>query len=92
MPAPFATVTVVTGHVCPLYAEVLQTLDEVSKKFPLKIREVLVGSTEADDLIEEHAPAMLPLVLVDGVYLSEGPLPRAELERILAAPTAQALA
>ena len=87
MSDPSVTVTVVTGHVCPLYAEVLHTLDEVGGTFPLKIREVLVGSTEADNLIEEHAPAMLPLVLVDGVYLSEGPIPRAELEHVLAART-----
>ena len=82
-----ATVTLLTGRICPFYAEVLHVLDEVSKSFPLKVREVLVGSVEADDLIEEHAPAMLPLVLVEGVYLSEGPLPRKALEQVLAART-----
>ncbi|PFG39752.1 hypothetical protein ATJ97_2265 [Georgenia soli] len=85
-----ATVTLLTGRICPYYAEVLHVLDEVSKSFPLKIREVLVGSVEADDLIEEHAPAMLPLVLVDGAYLGEGPLSRETLEQVLAARTAAA--
>ncbi|WP_043498552.1 hypothetical protein [Georgenia sp. SUBG003] len=86
-----AVVTVVTGHVCPLYADVLRILDQVGERHPLKVREVLVGSPEADALIDEHAPAMLPLVLVDGTYLSEGPLPRAELEARLAASEAAAL-
>jgi len=80
-----AVVTVVTGRVCPLYGDVLRVLDEVGEKHPLKVREVLVGSIEADALIEEHRPAMLPLVLVDGTYLSEGPLPHADLEARLAA-------
>jgi len=86
-----AVVTVVTGRVCPLYGGVLRVLDEVGERHPLKVREVLVGSIEADALIDEHAPAMLPLVLVDGTYLSEGPLPRAELETRLAAAGSAAL-
>jgi hypothetical protein len=86
-----AVVTVVTGRVCPLYGDVLRILDEVGEQHPLKVREVLVGSIEADALIDEHAPAMLPLVLLDGTFLSEGPLPRAELESRLAASESAAL-
>ena len=61
-----------------------QALDALARDYPLRVREVPVDSLEGHALVNAHRPAMMPLVLVDDVYLSEGPLARQSLENRLA--------
>ncbi|GAA1636107.1 glutaredoxin [Georgenia ruanii] len=78
-------ITIVTTPVCHFQEEVRQTLDALARDYPLEVREVALDSREGHALVNAHRPAMMPLVLVDDVYLSEGPLARRSLEGLLLA-------
>jgi hypothetical protein len=78
-------ITIVTTPVCHYREEVRQTLDTLARDYPFDVREVPLDSAEGHALVNEHRPAIMPLVLVDDVYLSEGPLARRSLEGLLLA-------
>lgn len=78
-------ITIVMPPVCHYREEVRQALDALARDYPFEVREVPLDSAEGHALVDEHRPAMMPLVLVDDVYLSEGPLARRSLEGLLLA-------
>jgi hypothetical protein len=80
-----ARVTVVTAPGCPFYAGVVNTLDKLAERHELTVIEVLAQTPEGVVLVDEFRPAMMPLVLVDGAYFSEGVLPAERLEQRLTA-------
>lgn len=80
-----ARVTVVTAPGCPFYAGVVNALDKLAERHDLTVIEVLAQTPAGVVLVDEFRPAMMPLVLVDGAYFSEGVLPVERLENQLAA-------
>jgi hypothetical protein len=82
---PTATITLVHAHACHFCADAEQALAELGREFPLRVELVTAASVAGQALLSEHRPAMLPLVLVDGVFFSQGRLPRRKLRTHLAA-------
>lgn len=76
-------VVVVTSADCHLCGDAVECLAELSREFPLDVREVDIGSPEGRDIVRVHRPAMPPAILVDGALFSVGRLPRKKLRRKL---------
>lgn len=76
-------VVVVTSPGCHLCGDAVECLAELSREFPLDVREVDIGSPEGRDIVRVHRPAMPPAILVDGALFSVGRLPRKKLRRKL---------
>ena len=78
-----ADVTIVTSAACHLCEDAVQELSGRSHELTLT---VIAAETPCGlELVQRHRPVMFPLVLVDGVFLSSGRLPRRKLERTLTA-------
>ncbi|HET8660866.1 MAG TPA: hypothetical protein VFM55_17920 [Micromonosporaceae bacterium] len=84
-PPPVATVTLVHGPACHLCLDAQAALAELGRELPIRVDLVAAGSDAGRALVGAHRPAMFPLVLVDGVFLSAGRLPRGKLRARLAA-------
>jgi hypothetical protein len=82
---PTATITLVHAPACHLCADAQTALAELGGQFPIDVDLVLADSAAGRTLVDAHRPAMFPLVLVDGVFLSAGRLPRGKLRALLAA-------
>ncbi len=78
-----ADVVVVTSSPCHMCEDALQALSELSREFPLSIREVDIRSPEGALIVADHRPPMPPAVLVNGALFSSGRLPRKKLRRYL---------
>lgn len=76
-------VVVVTSSPCHLCEDALQALSELSREFPLSVREVDIQSPEGARIVAAHRPPVPPAVLVDGALFSSGRLPRKKLRRCL---------
>jgi hypothetical protein len=87
VPAPAepaaTTVTVVRTAACHYCADASAALDEMRRRYPLRIDEVDADSLEGLALLARHRPGMFPLVLVDGRFFSVGRLPRGKLRDLL---------
>ncbi len=76
-------VTVVHTTACHFCEDAQQALRELSERYPLTIATVAADSPEGERLISANAVGMFPLVLVDGVFFSQGRLPRRKLRKLL---------
>jgi hypothetical protein len=91
LPSP-ARVTVVESEVCHLCADAHRVLAALAVDYPLEVAAVDVRSEAGRLLMAQHRATMSPLVLIDGVFFSNGRLPRRKLSKQLTqrygAPTA----
>lgn len=76
-------VVLVTSSPCHLCEDALEVLSELSREFPLSVREVDIRSPEGARIVADHRPPMPPAVLVNGALFSSGRLPRKKLRRYL---------
>lgn len=71
--------TLVTLPACHFCDDARAVLDPLATQQRIALRTVEADSAEGQSLIEAHRPALFPLVLVDGRFLSAGRLPRRRL-------------
>lgn len=83
VPANAVVVTVVQSPACHFCEDAEQALSELSRCYPLMLDLVDIRSGRGRALIQEHRPAMSPLVLLDGTFFSAGRLPRRKLAAAL---------
>lgn len=76
-------VTVVRTTGCHFCDDAQDALVELGRRFPLDVEMVDAGSPRGEALVRELGAGMFPLVLVDGVFLSSGRLPRGKLRAVL---------
>ncbi len=85
---PLADITVVKAEACHFCHDALQLLDEMTAEYPMRIRILDIRDPEGCALMQEHRAALSPLILVEGVFFSQGRLPRGKIRRLLAARAA----
>lgn len=79
------TITLVHTPACHLCADAEAALTDLGRQVPLEIDLVPADSDAGQALIATHRPAMFPLILADGEFVSAGRLPRGKLRGLLAA-------
>jgi hypothetical protein len=77
-------IVLVTSFACHLCNDARAALGELSREFPIEVREVDIASAEGRVIVERFGPPIQPTVLVDGMLFSFGRLPRKKLRRRLA--------
>ena len=85
---PLADITVVEAEACHYCHDARCVLDEMTAEYPLRIRILDIREPAGSELMQEHRAALSPLVLIDGVFFSQGRLPRGKLRQLLAARAA----
>lgn len=88
-PADVTVVTVVTSQACHLCEDAVAEMN--SRADDLRLAIVPADTPAGRDLVQLHRPVMFPLVLVDGMFLSSGRLPRRKLDKVLAARVRRAV-
>ena len=83
-----ADVMIVTSQACHLCEDAMAEL--ARRGHELRLTVIGAETPGGTELVQRYRPAMFPLVLVDGVFVSSGRLPRRKLDRMLAARTRQA--
>ena len=78
-----AVVTVVESEACHFCADAHRILADLAVEYPLLVDTVDVRSDAGRRLMAQHRAAMSPLVLLDGVFFSNGRLPRRKLAKVL---------
>src|SRR5512144_160313 len=78
-------ITIVQAPACHLCEDAQDVVRTLGDEYLFRLRLVDVHSDEGRALIARHRPAMYPLVLVGGAFLSAGRLPRGKLLKILKA-------
>ncbi len=76
-------VTVVHATACHFCDDAQQALGELAAEYPLRVSLVAAESPAGQRLLAEHRVGMFPLVLLDGVFFSQGRLPRRKLRKLL---------
>jgi thiol-disulfide isomerase/thioredoxin len=76
-------VTVVESEACHFCDDAHRVLEGLASAYPLSVRAIDVRGDEGGQLMRRHRAAMSPLVLVDGVFFSQGRLPRRKLTKLL---------
>jgi hypothetical protein len=76
-------IVLMTSTACHLCTDARAALDELSREFPIEVREVDIASPEGRGILEHFRPPMPPTVLVNGALFSFGRLPRKKLRRRL---------
>jgi hypothetical protein len=76
-------VTVVESEACHFCDDAHEVLERLALAYPLSVRALDVRGDEGGQLMRRHRAAMSPLVLVDGVFFSQGRLPRRKLTKLL---------
>jgi hypothetical protein len=76
-------VTLVTTDACHLCDDARQAVAEFASGFPLQVELIDAGSPSGRRLLAAHRAGMLPLVLLDGEYVSAGRLSRGKLRQLL---------
>jgi hypothetical protein len=74
-----ATITLVHSVACHYCDDAEEGLARLRRDFTFDVELVPADSDAGRELIAVHRPAMFPLVLADGEYLSAGRLPRGKL-------------
>ena len=78
------SITVVEAPACHYCADALQALQEFAEEgYSLDVRTLDVRDPAGQELMRFHGAGMSPLVLVDGLYFSQGRLPRRKLAKHL---------
>jgi hypothetical protein len=78
-----AVITVVESSGCHFCEDALAVLAELAGSYPIAVEAVDARSPRGEELLRRHRPAMYPLVLADGQWVSAGRLPRGKLVRLL---------
>lgn len=78
--ADIPEVTLVTLPACHYCEDAQELLHRLANAERVKVRIIDAASAHGERLIAEHRPAMFPLALIDGAFLSAGRLPRRLLE------------
>ena len=81
---PPALVTVVESEACHFCVDAHRVLADVAVDYPLEVHTVDVRSETGRLLMARHRATMSPLVLIDGVFFSNGRPPRRKLAKYLA--------
>lgn len=76
-------ITIVQSPGCHLCEDAQDAVQRLSDDYLITLRLIDVRSEEGRALVATHRPAMNPLTLVDGAFLSSGRLPRGRLLKIL---------
>jgi glutaredoxin len=76
-------ITLVRAAACHFCEDAHAALSEFGREYELEVDEVEAESAAGAQLVGRHRPAILPLVLVDGVFFSIGRLPRGKLRGLL---------
>ena len=76
-------VVVLSSPACHLCEDALESLAELRREIPIRVREIGMETPEGRELLRIHRPAMPPAVLVDGSLFSVGRLPRKKLRKAL---------
>jgi hypothetical protein len=84
-PGEAIEITIVQSPACHLCEDAQDVVRKLGDEYLIRLRLVDVRSDEGRALIARHRPAMNPLVLVGGTFLSAGRLPRGKLLKILKA-------
>lgn len=74
-----ATITLVHSVACHYCDDAEEGLAQLRRDFAFDVQLVPADSDAGRELIGLHRPAMFPLVLADGEFLSAGRLPRGKL-------------
>jgi hypothetical protein len=77
------TITVVHAPACHLCSDAQQALIVLEQEIPFQVDLIEAGSVAGTALVGTHRPTMFPLVLIDGVFFSQGRLPRRKLRTLL---------
>lgn len=77
------TMTVVHAPACHLCSDAQQALTELGTEIPIQVELIEADSPVGTALVGAHRPSMLPLVLLDGVFFSQGRLPRRKLRALV---------
>lgn len=81
---PGATeIVLVSSEGCHLCLDAREALEDLSRAFPITVREVDMASAEGRGIVVRLRPPMPPAVVVDGALFSSGRLPRKKLMRLL---------
>lgn len=78
-------VVLVTSPACHHCDDAHHLLEPFAADGRIELHTVEADSADGAALLQIHRPAMFPLVLVDGEFLSSGRLPRGKLARVLGA-------
>lgn len=76
-------VVLVTSQACHQCDDARDLLAPLAETGSIELHTVEADSCDGAVLIRIHRPALFPLVLVDGEFLSAGRLPRGKLARVL---------
>lgn len=80
--SPALDVTIVFGLACHLCTDAEDALAEFGTRLPLRVTRVAAASEAGRRLLMQHQAGLLPLVLINGRFLSSGRVPRGALDRI----------
>jgi glutaredoxin len=75
------TITVVHTRACHLCVDALDTLAALGDD--IQVEPIEADSAAGMALVDTHRPTMFPLVLIDGVFFSQGRLPRHKMRALL---------
>lgn len=80
---PPVHITVVESEACHFCLDAHRVLDDLTVDFPLIVETLNIRDDAGRLLMARHRAAMSPLVLIDGIFFSNGRLPRRKLMRLL---------
>lgn len=81
--AVLVQVTVVEAEACHFCADAREALGDFTARYPIALTIIDAHEALGIELMQTHRAAMSPLILVDGVFFSQGRLPRGKLQRLL---------
>jgi Thioredoxin domain len=84
-PEPAAVVTVVRAAACHLCEDAQVALADLASRYPLDVSYLDATEPAGGELVNRYRVGMLPLVVVDGRFFSQGRLPRRKLGALLGA-------
>jgi glutaredoxin len=76
-------ITMVRAPACHFCEDAQAALAEVGADHPVRVVFLDAAAGRGGELVRTHRPAMLPLVLVDGAFFSQGRLPVRKLRALL---------
>lgn len=74
--------TLVHGAACHLCDDAEAALAEMATRVPMQVERIYAMSSAGRQMLLDHRAGLLPLLLIDGKFVSSGRVPRGELRRI----------
>jgi hypothetical protein len=78
-----AVITVVESIGCHFCADAASAIAELASQYAIEVAHIPMSSPQGIDLMQRHGAGMSPLVLLDGVFVSSGRLPRGRIRTML---------